>query len=274
MRYRVLIFVPLVIVAVYIAGCLIIGTGPARLVFMRSEIETVKALALIGCWSAAFRFDRKDYLRWAWLLSGFCYFFILVRDAVFIRHLLGQGRGIDYLEGGVIMIANMSSIIGTWLLARAWTVAGLEPPGTIVGRRAIMAFAIVISFAIAGPAVYTDIRNLVTGTPVSLVGVASNFGDIVSFCLIAPVLLTAMALRGGSLVWPWGLMTASMLGWLCYDGAQLIGNWLTTDAVMVRTISDAFRSFACLFGCAAGIAQRWAMQPNAAATANVQDAAR
>lgn len=274
MRYRVLIIVPLVVAAVYVAVCLTIGGGPARRPFMRAEIETVKSLALIGCWAAAFRFDRKDYLRWAWFLSGLCYFFILLRDGIFLPHLLGQGRGIDYLEGGVILIANISSIIGTALMARAWTVAGLEPPGTRVGRTAIIGIAIVIALAIAGPAVYVDIRNLATGTPVSLVGAASDFGDIVSFCLIAPVLLTALALRGGSLVWPWSLLTASMLGWLFYDGTSLIGGWLHADAVTLRTISDSFRSLACLFALSAGLAQRMAMGSKVEATASAPSAAR
>src|SRR5215831_12102759 len=102
MRYRVLIIVPLLVAAAYLAVCFTIGAGPARGPFMRVEIETVKAFALIGCWTAAFGFDRRDYLRWAWFLSGLCYFFILVRDGVFLPHLLGQGRGIDYVEGGVI----------------------------------------------------------------------------------------------------------------------------------------------------------------------------
>src|SRR5262245_1902651 len=103
MRYRVLIIVPLVVAAVYVAVCLTIGGGPARRPFMRAEIETVKALALIGCWAAAFRFGRNDYLRWAWFLSGLCYLLLLSRDAIFLSGLLGQGRGIDYTEGGVIL---------------------------------------------------------------------------------------------------------------------------------------------------------------------------
>jgi hypothetical protein len=275
MRYRVLIIWPFLVVALYIVGCLAIGVGPARRPFMRAEIEFVKALALIGCWAAAFRFGRKDYLRWAWFLSGLCYLLLLARDAIFIPGFLGQGRGIDYMEGGVILLANISSVVGTAILARAWTVAGLEPPGTRVGRGAIIAIAILISFTIAGPAVYVDFRDFIRGAPVSLVGFASDLGDIVSFCLIAPVLLTALALRGGSLVWPWGLMTASMLGWLCYDGATLVGNTiLHGDAVTVRTVADVFRSLACLFALSAGLAQRMAMGSKTEATASAPSVAR
>jgi len=276
MRYRVLIIVPLVVAAVYVAVCLAIGDGPARRPFMRAEIETVKALALIGCWAAAFRFGRNDYLRWAWLLNGLCYFFLLARDAIFIPGFLGHGRGIDYMEGGVILTANVCSVVGTAIMARAWTVAGLEPPGTRIGRGTVIAIAIVISLAIAGPAVYVDFRNFISGAPVSLVGFASDLGDIVGFCLIAPVLLTALALRGGSLMWPWSLFTASLLGWLFYDGTTLVGNnILHADALTVRTVSDVFRSLACLFALSAGLAQRMAMASSKAeATASAPSVAR
>ena len=262
MRYRVLLIMPFVFVAAYVAVCLAIGDTPARRPFMRTEIEVVKALALIGCWAAAFRFERGDYLRAAWFLNGICYLFLLTRDAVFIPGFLGHGKGIDYLEGGVIMMANIASVIGALLLARAWQVAGIELTVSRMGRGTVLAIAIAISLAVAGPAVYIDFRDLFTGQPVSLVGVGSDLGDIISFCLIAPVLLTAIALRGGSLVWPWGLITASMLGWLFYDGSLLVGRTiLHADPLVVRTISDAFRSFACLFGCAAGLAQRIAVAP-------------
>src|SRR5262249_51549704 len=146
---------------------------------------------------------------------------LLARDAVFIRGFLGQGPVIDYLEAGVILIANISSVIGTWLMARAWQVAGLELPGSCAGRATVIFAAIAIAIVIAGPAVYVDFHNLITGVPVSGVRVASDVGDIISFCLIAPVLLTAVALRGGSLFWPWSLLTASMLRWLFYEGSNL-----------------------------------------------------
>jgi hypothetical protein len=275
MRYRVLVIVPLVFVAAYLAVCFTIGTGPARPMFMRAEIETVKALALIGCWAAAMRFEKGDYLRTAWFLNGLCYLLILVRDGVFLPGFLGHSRGVDFLEGGVILAANASSVIGAWLLARAWQVAGIELPVSRVGRGTIITIAIGISLAVAGPAVYGDFRDLFAGELVSGVGLASDLGDIISFCLIAPVLLTAIALRGGSLVWPWGLITASMLGWLFYDGSLLVGRTiLHADPLIVRTISDAFRSLACLFGFAAGLAQRIAVAPrtNADVSASAQGA--
>ena len=277
MRYRVLVIVPFVAVAAYIAICFAIGDGPARRPFMRAEIEAVKALALIGCWMAAFSFEKGDYLRRAWFLNGVCYLFLLSRDAIFIPGFLGHSPTIDYLEGGVIMVANIASVIGALLLARAWQVAGIELPVSRMGRGTVLAVAIVISLATAGPAVYQDFHDLVTGQPVSLVGVGSDLGDIISFCLIAPVLLTAIALRGGSLVWPWGLITASMLGWLFYDASTLIGRTiLHADALTVRTVSDVFRSFACLFGFSAGLAQRIAVAPRADASvsASAQGASR
>ena len=79
-----------------------------------------------------------------------------------------------------------------------------------------------------------------------------------SFSLIAPFLLTALALRGGSLGWTWGLLTASLVGWLLFDAATAYAP-AVIGPVHAHTLSEIFRLFACTLALGAGIAQRWAV---------------
>jgi hypothetical protein len=81
----------------------------------------------------------------------------------------------------------------------------------------------------------------------------------VGFALIAPFLLTAVALRGGSLAWTWGLLTASLFGWLLFDATLSWGPFVLSGAPAVEKLSECFRLLACTFGMVAGLAQRLAV---------------
>ncbi len=72
------------------------------------------------------------------------------------------------------------------------------------------------------------------------------------------MLLTALALRGGVLWWPWVLYTGSGLSWMVFDVLISAGQRDTRLPIVV-TISGALRALACLLSCAAGLAQRWAV---------------
>jgi hypothetical protein len=163
------------------------------------------------------------------------------------------------VRGGLTLLANLAGAFGAWLLAGAWQVAGIRLPGTRRSQQLIFVGAIALALALAGPASYGDLRALVSGNLARLVTVASDVGDIVSLCLIAPVLMTAIALRGGLLAWPWTLMAASQLGWLLYDGAGTVGGLIGADATRLRAIEEVLRVLACLFTFGSGVAQRLVM---------------
>jgi hypothetical protein len=73
-------------------------------------------------------------------------------------------------------------------------------------------------------------------------------------------------MRGGVLKWPWGLLTASLLFWLCYDGVatlEHLSNYLADHGLPVRAnaatmklLREAFRALACVSEFSAGLAQR------------------
>jgi len=255
MKFRVLVAVPLAWALVFIVADLLLqGTGGYR-VFLRAEIELVKGLALIGCLAAAFSFHPGEYLRRAWLFMGGCMLFLLLRDLTMLPAIEASTAHIDLIQGILVVLANISVIIGIFMLAQAWRVAGLELPGTKGQRWSGVVIALLLAAALGGPGLVNNFVELVSGDASALTGVAMALGDMISLILIAPVLFTALALRGGLFGWPWWLLTASLVSWLLYDGVLEIGPYLGAGEQTVKSVSEMFRALACMFEFSAGLAQ-------------------
>ena len=226
-------------------------------------VPLVKAVAAAGSIAAALRFQRGDYLRLAWVLTAACYALLLLKDVLFgtgSRLMHPFSDSVAVLRGTLTLLANAAGVIGAFLLARAWQVAGIFLPGSKTTQRLVFAAGVVLSLAIAGRATAQDIRTLMAGDPQVLVIVASDLGDILTLVLIAPVLLTAIALRGGLLAWPWTLMAAAGISWLFYDAVAGVGKTAGVNEVTLRSIEELFRLIACGFTCASGVAQRMVMR--------------
>ncbi len=255
MKFRILVAVPLLWALVFIiADFLVQGTAGYR-IFLRAEIEAVKGLALIGCLAAAFSFGRGEYLRRAWSFMGGCMLLLLLRDLTLLPAIESATGYIDLIQGILVALANLSVVIGIFMLARAWRVAGLQLPGSRGQRWAGLFIAGLLALALGGPGVVNNLVELVGGDASALTGIAMSLGDIISLILIAPVLFTALALRGGLFGWPWWLLTASLLSWLLYDGVLEMGAYLGAGEQTVRSFSEMFRALACMFELSAGLAQ-------------------
>jgi hypothetical protein len=261
LKYRLLLAVPFVALAAFLVA---LALGADRAHLFRVEVELAKSAALFGCAAAALRFGRGDYLRAAWLLLGQCYLLILVND-VFFRAGMGVAGDRPWaptVSGAVVLVANAGQLVGTVMIARVWRVAGFELAGSPAVRRGVVIAAIAIALVAAGDLVFTSGRAVVHGDRVALVDLFSSVADIVSFALIAPFLLTAIAFRGGSLGWTWALLTASLFGWLLFDATLSFGAG--------PTLSEAMRLLACTFGMSAGLAQRMAVRAAPVAVAAAQ----
>lgn len=241
-----------------------LALGPAALTaLLRTENEAGKVLSVLGCLAAALAFERGDYLRRAWLFTAACLLLLLVRDVTVIPPVEQAlaGPHLDTARGALVVAANASSVVGTAMLARAWSVAGLDA-GESRGRRALLLLAgVAVSLAITGWSLAAHVRALCDGNIDALVLVASDLGDTICFALIVPVLQTALALRGGALLWPWALLTAGGFCWILYDAAWGVSELLHVDHLpRVRLAVEAFRALACIFIAVAGLAQRWAVR--------------
>ncbi len=262
MKFRALAVLPLAWVAAFL---LVVTAAPAPLVtpLIRFEIEAAKALTLVGCVVAARAFSPGDYLRRAWVLLGACYVLLLARDAILVGFLRGDiafGLRFEYVQAVLVTGANLLGLVSSFMLARAWHVAGLELPGRRAQRAVVMVLWVAFSVAIAGGALLIDARRVLAGDVQSLVGVSSDVSDLLSMCFVAPVFFTALALRGGLLRWPWALMTASLLFWLFYDAGLVLAEALALAPLPARVLRECFRGAACLYSFSAGLAQALALR--------------
>jgi hypothetical protein len=226
------------------------------------EVEIVKIFALMGSLIAASAFDRGDYLRRAWLVYGFCFVFLLLRDLLFRVWLHDDSGGLSqYLEPVLVILANSCGVIGVWMLSRTSEVAGIALPGSSERQLLARALGLVLGLAIAGPSLYVEIGHALEGQVFSIVLIISGIGDVISLALIVPVMLTAVALRGGLLLWPWGLFTASALSWLLYDFTGLLRHLAQIEPTTATMWREIYRALACTFCLSTGIAQRMVSAP-------------
>ncbi len=265
MKFRSFAAFPLGFAVVFAVAALFAGDALGSV--LATENEVGKVLALVGCFAAALAFDEGDYLRRAWFYSGLCYLLLLLGDVAGTRVVAGHlsEHQVDLVTGSFAVLGNATSVLGTWMLARAWTVAGLEEDddGSRTRGRLLFAAAVVVSLAITGWPLVHDVGELVAGDIGAAVNIASDIGDTVCLALVAPVMQTALALRGGTLRWPWGLLTSSGIAWIAYDAASGVVEVLHVEQARWLIVTEAIRGLACAFFFSAGMAQRIAVLPGA-----------
>jgi hypothetical protein len=250
MRLRLLALYPLVYAAVYlaVAGAL---DGPDVERFVVWQRLLVRVVAIAGCFAAASVFEAGDRLRraWTWLFIGVS--LILIRDVLrlfprFWPHPDAQAAAI---LTGLGILSNLTLLAGIWMLARAWRLVTIEMPGGRAGVAAIAVVTAAVALVVAGPGALQSIRAVGDGNWTQLIFAVSALVDIVSLCLIMPLLLTAVALRGGLFSWPWALITMSQLSWVLYDAAAALA------PASSLPLADLFRGLAQNYIGAAGLAQ-------------------
>ncbi len=265
MKFRSFAAFPLGFAVVFAVAALFAGDALGSV--LATENEVGKVLALVGCFAAALAFEEGDYLRRAWFYSGLCYLLLLLGDVAGTRVVAGHlsEHQVDLVTGSFAVLGNATSVLGTWMLARAWSVAGLEEDddGSRTRGRLLFAAAVVVSLAITGWPLVHDVGELVAGDIGAAVNIASDIGDTVCLALVAPVMQTALALRGGTLRWPWGLLTSSGIAWIAYDAASGVVEVLHVEQARWLIVTEAIRGLACAFFFSAGMAQRIAVLPGA-----------
>jgi hypothetical protein len=213
-RLRLTLLVPAVTVAVYVIVYLLCGE---RQWFKDVEPFALQAVSSTGCVLGFLSFARGDYLRSAWRMFMIGDLLILFTVAL---------TGLFPLESTVhvrvvaTLITNVVSPIGAYRFAYAWRVAGIELPAGRLTRRSAILVGFVIGCVLAVPGIDGDLKMLSEGNLEALVYICGAVGDIASLALVAPIILTALALRGGRVAWVWSLLSVSILCWLAYDLVQ------------------------------------------------------
>lgn len=264
MKNRVtLVAIPLVVAVAYLGLQALFVEEPARRIFFVGEIAAMKLAAAAGCFVAASRYRRREYMAIAWYLIGVDYFLLCAKDLMFGRVLHLPGIDPDLaasLRAIAVILANIGAAVGCIMLARVWHIAGIALPGSRRIQYSAMLLGVGIAIAIVGWGTWQDIHHLRQGDREAIIAIASNLGDIVSFSAIAPILLTAIAMRGGALAWPWALVTLSNVGWLLYDMSWSFERQWALSEHTLRIIAEFWRAQACATALSAGLAQRWAIR--------------
>ncbi|HSL85218.1 MAG TPA: hypothetical protein VLF66_20790 [Thermoanaerobaculia bacterium] len=257
MRYRWLTAFPLLYAAAFAAVAWALLGSDALDPFVRGQLLLVRVLAIVGCFAAVSAFERGDHLRRAWLWLGVATVLILARDVWRLavdEATLADPVGVGLT--GLWLLSNVALLTGVWLLARSWRVAAIDLPGGRGGVITVTVIAAVLALAVAGPFAWRYAQAVMGGDWAALPSLVSAVVDILALCLLAPLFLTAMGLRGGLFAWPWALITASMFSWVLYDAAAGLAPTLDLRGF---PLTDVFRGLAQNFVFAAGLAQRFAV---------------
>jgi len=256
MRYRWLALFPLLFAAVFAAIAWQLADGGGLDPFIHWQRLLVRVLAITGCFAAFSAFASGDHLRRAWFWLGVATVLVLVRDVIRMVAASGDAAPIDWTVSALGVLSNVALLAGVWMLARAWKVAAISLPGGETGVGVVTVLAALLALAVAGPGALKHFQSVVAGDWSALILLVSAVVDILSLCLLAPLLLTTISLRGGLFAWPWGLVTASMLCWLLYDAAAAFGGALAGGF----PLTALFRGLAENFLFAAGMAQSFAVR--------------
>lgn len=248
--------------ALYLLLRAMIAHGAAVDDLYRWEGLLARAAAAVGCGIAAAQFDRGDHMRRAWLILGLTYVLLLLNALTFgsAGHLSERAlpAAAKVVSALLVAAANLCTIVGALSVARTWRLAGLDLQVSRTVRYLSMAGSLAVALAIAGSTSLADLHLALGGHFDALSYLASDLGDVVSLAVLAPILLTALALRGGSLAWPWGLIVLGTVGWVLHDATGPISAALRVDPSAIKPLSEAFRWWGCVAYLSAGLLQRQA----------------
>jgi len=256
MSYRTLVWAPLVVALVFLGPELALGPSSQALA-IGVEVELAKILWLVGALAAARVFEAGDYLRRGWFLIAVGVALFLTRDVTQIAAISGMlpGTAVGILRGMLVVAGNVCQVGGVFVLARVWSAAGLDD--AVRGQSwALFAAAVTGLAVITGPSILHDAASALSGNLQAVPHLASDLGDAVGFLVLAALVRTAVALRGGVVFWTWSLFAAGQVAWMLFDGARTL-----TELYGVSSFSspwvESLRVVGAAYFCAAGLAQRW-----------------
>ncbi len=219
-------------------------------------MATTKLAGALGCLAAAQGFDAGDYLRRAWLVSAAAMAFLFMRDVLVTTGLDAALPAPAWWLGGLVLACNVTTVYGLWLMARVFNAVGLASEQDEKRWRAYMRAALLVAIALTFPSLRATFEEFQKGEPRAIAWFFSAVGDALSLALVAPMLLTAVAMRGGLLIWPWALLTVSIAAWLLYDIASVLAYYGLLSAASMVMVERFFSAVASMYTAAAGLAQR------------------
>jgi len=255
MSYRTLAWGPAAIAFAALVAELAIGKPQA----VHVAVEAAKILWLAGMLAAASGFERGDYLRRGWLSSALAVGLFLVRDLTLISRVDAAiaASVLGVVRGVLIACGNAAFVWGVFLMVRVWRAADLDD--AVRGRgRVLFGAAIAAAVLLTGPSIAHDAMKCFSGHLDAVPHLASDLGDAIGFVLLAALIRTALALRGGVVFWVWMLFSIGQLSWILFDGARTLMG--ISGAADKEPFVELLRVIGALYFGAAGLAQRWVVR--------------
>jgi hypothetical protein len=191
----------------------------------------------------------SEYVGRAWTLF-FAAYTVLTIGEILKRFVAGAT-----LPGEICVVVANVALVGAYIMtARSFHAAGLDF-GASRSRTVIATLAAVaIALALCYESISSAWLNLQSGslTPGTLI---SPLADVVTFALVAPLLLTAFALRGGQQFWMFALLTTGTIGWMVNQGSGTIVRFAGGSSEAIRAGRMTGFAMACFFIAAAALTQ-------------------
>jgi hypothetical protein len=248
-----LIFVPIIGALIVLAGMGLDANTMAA--FLRAVLVAALVATGVSGFATAMKFDAGDRLLKCWMLIGIGYAMAAVRHGSRLLAYFVFDAALPPLLGNVLMVAqNIAIALALLLFVLAWRATGLTAPISRGAQTASIVLGIAVAVVVGG---YPLFSALNAASP-NLSLFISTAGDIVGFCVIVPLALSALAMRGGLLMHTWIYLAASEVAWLLYDLWWAMQPPLAPN--VASAILEALRVMAVLFAFIATVAQRRAMR--------------
>lgn len=211
-------------------------------------------LAAIAAALTAARFRwMAEYVGRGWTLLSVLYALLTVSYV-----LSRAGVGTQAMSDAMTILGNVAAVGAFWLFGRALRVAGLQFYGPAAVKILVFIAAVAIACALVMPTIMTVWRSDVSGLS-RTADIVSAAADMLTFILVAPLLLTLWSFRGGQLSWVYGSLALSTIGWMINQAAD---DLLPAAAVRDTRMIGLF--LACLAVAAAAYSQLAASRMGAA----------
>jgi hypothetical protein len=248
-----LILVP--IIGVVLILCSMALGAEQMALFNRAILVVSLAVTGISGLVTAFKFDTSDRLFKCWLLIGVGYAFSIVRHGLRLLATVIPGLTLSPQMGNVfLMVQNICIAVALILFVLAWRATGLTAPVSRAAQTTSIIIGIAVAVVVGGYPLFTAL----TSAQLNFGLLVSTAGDIIGFCVIVPLALSALAMRGGLLMHTWIYLALSEVSWLLYDLWWAARPSLAPNAS--GAILEALRVMAVLFAFIATVAQRRAMR--------------
>ncbi|HEX6087984.1 MAG TPA: hypothetical protein VF266_25870 [Thermoanaerobaculia bacterium] len=227
----------------------------ARFWFTAISRTLMLSMVALAAGLAAHRFGWwSEYVGRAWTLF-FVEYAVLTVGEIARR----ASPGASTLNEICVVVANIAGIGAYVLMARSLSAAGLAYYGSRVKKIAFMVLALAVALALCQAPIREAFQSLGTNDP-SIGAFVSPLADVITFVLVAPLLLTTFALRGGQLFWMFAFLTTGTVGWMVNQGAGALVTLAGGGENAVRTGRMTGFAMACFLIAAAALTQWLAAQ--------------